>query len=122
MSSLRNSVLQSFKKIHRTRMKVFDGDIRALTAARAKINEEYKKNKHVTEESSIRAMIKFSEDVETELRTQVIQAREVRPGVFEAKITEDTLKLENIPYNDSAVPDDNTDGPRPSCKNQAKSK
>lgn len=27
-------------------------------------------------------MIKFSEDVETELRTQVIQAREVRPGVF----------------------------------------
>ncbi|KPI94739.1 LYR motif-containing protein 7, partial [Papilio xuthus] len=115
-------VLQSFKKLHRTRLKVFEGDLRALIAARAKINEEYKKNKHVTEEGSIRAMIKFSEDVETELRTQVIQAREVRPGVFEAKITEDTLKLDNIPYNDSAVPDDKLDGPRPCCKDQARSK
>lgn len=27
-------------------------------------------------------MIKLGEDVETELRTQVIQAREVKPGVF----------------------------------------
>lgn len=27
-------------------------------------------------------MIKFGEDVENELRTQVIQAREVKPGVF----------------------------------------
>lgn len=27
-------------------------------------------------------MIKFSKDVERELRTQVIQAREVKPGVF----------------------------------------
>lgn len=27
-------------------------------------------------------MIKYSEDVERELRTNVIQAREVKPGVF----------------------------------------
>lgn len=27
-------------------------------------------------------MIKFGEDVERELRTQVIQAKEVKPGVF----------------------------------------
>lgn len=27
-------------------------------------------------------MVKFGEDVERELRTQVIQAREVKPGVF----------------------------------------
>lgn len=27
-------------------------------------------------------MIKFAQDVETELRTQIIQAREVKPGVY----------------------------------------
>lgn len=27
-------------------------------------------------------MVKFGEEVENELRTQVIQAREVKPGVF----------------------------------------
>lgn len=42
--------------------------------------------------------------------------------ISEARITEDTLKLENVPYNDSAVPDDNTDSPRPCCKDQARSK
>lgn len=35
---------------------MFNGDLRALNAARAKINEEYKKNKHVTEQDSIRAV------------------------------------------------------------------
>lgn len=30
-------------------------------------------------------MIKFAEDVEMELRTQVIQAREIKPGVFGKK-------------------------------------
>lgn len=30
-------------------------------------------------------MIKFGEDVENELRTQVIQAKEIKPGVFGMK-------------------------------------
>lgn len=37
-------------------MKVFDGDSRALTAARTKINEEFKKNKRVTDRDSILAV------------------------------------------------------------------
>ncbi|CAK1598654.1 unnamed protein product [Parnassius mnemosyne] len=121
MSNLRALVLQSFKKLHRTRMKIFEGDLRALTAARIKINQEYKNNKNVQDEQSIKSMIKFGEDVETELRTQVIQAREVKPGVFEAKITKETLKLENIPYDDKAV-SDNPNGPRPCCQDQARNK
>ncbi|KAM3967256.1 complex III assembly factor LYRM7 [Aphomia sociella] len=120
MSNLRQLVLQSFKKIHRTRIKVFNGDERALLAARLKINEEYRKNKHVDDENSIKAMIKFGEDVERELRTQIIQAREIKPGVFEARITEDTLKLDNIPYDDKAVLEDGTTGPRPCCQDEVK--
>ncbi|CAH2071532.1 unnamed protein product, partial [Iphiclides podalirius] len=115
-------VLQNFKRLHRTRMKVFNGDSRALSAARIKINEEFKKNKNVTDKNSIMAMIKFAEDVEVELRTQIIQAREVKPGIYEARITEETLKLDNIPYNDKAIPDDQTVKPRPCCQDQTRIK
>ncbi|XP_072939566.1 complex III assembly factor LYRM7 [Epargyreus clarus] len=122
MTDLRRMVLSSFKKLHRTRMKVFSGDERALTAARVKINEEYSKNKHVDNEEAIKAMIKFGEDVERELRTQIIQAREIRPGVYEAKITDETVKLNNIPFNDKAVPDEGIKGGRLCCKDQAQNK
>ncbi|XP_026755619.1 complex III assembly factor LYRM7 [Galleria mellonella] len=119
MSNLRKLVLQSFKKLHRTRIKVFEGDEKALTAARIKINDEYRKNKHVKDEVAIKAMVKFGEDVERELKTQVIQAREIKPGVYEARITEETLKLDNIPYNENAVIEDETTGPRPCCQDKA---
>ncbi|CAG9134113.1 hypothetical protein JYU34_006962 [Plutella xylostella] len=105
MTNLKALVLQNFKKIHRTRLRVFDGDEKALLAARLKINDEFRKNQNVRDEEAIKAMLKFGDDVERELRTQVIQAREVKPGVFEAKISQETLKMENTPYNDSAIPE-----------------
>lgn len=37
-------------------MKIFAGDEKALTAGRLKINEEYKKNKSVTNEDSIKTV------------------------------------------------------------------
>ncbi|CAH2244168.1 jg23474 [Pararge aegeria aegeria] len=120
MSPLRRAVLQNFKKLHRTRMCVFDGDERALNAARIKINSEFNKNKNVKDVNAIKAMIQFAEEVERELRTQVIQAREVKPGVFEAKITDETVKLDNIPYNDSAIPEEIIPGQKPCCQDQAK--
>ncbi|XP_045446778.1 complex III assembly factor LYRM7 isoform X2 [Melitaea cinxia] len=116
------SVLKSFKQLHRTRLRVFEGDERALTAARLKINEEYNKNRYVKDEEAIKAMVKFGEDVERELRTQVIQAREVKPGVFEAKITKDTVKLDNIPYNDNAIPVDGISRGQSCCQDVAKNK
>ncbi|XP_004931105.1 complex III assembly factor LYRM7 isoform X1 [Bombyx mori] len=116
----RRLVLQSFKKLHRTRMKVFEGDERALLAARIKINEEFRKNKNVQNENSIKAMIAFGEDIERELRTQVIQAREIKPGVYEARITDDTVKLDNIPFNDHAILEDGTEAPRPCCQDKTK--
>lgn len=39
--------------LHRTRQQVFDGDLRALTAGRDKINLEFKQKKHVSNEESI---------------------------------------------------------------------
>ncbi|KAL0832674.1 hypothetical protein ABMA28_000862 [Loxostege sticticalis] len=122
MNQLRQSVLQSFKKLHRTRLKVFAGDEKALLAARNKINEEYSKNKHVRDEEAIKTMIKFGEDVERELRTQIIQAKEIKPGVFKARITDDTLKLDNIPFNESAILDEEPNQRRPCCQSEQQNK
>ncbi|XP_073948495.1 complex III assembly factor LYRM7 [Choristoneura fumiferana] len=118
MNRLKRNVLQCFKKLHRTRLKVFEGDEKALTAGRLRINEEFKKNKDVQNEEAIKAMLAFGEDVEKELRTQVIQAKEVKPGVFEARITEDTVKIVNLPFNDSVILEKGTG--TPCCKDVKK--
>lgn len=52
-------VLQWFKKLHRTRLNVFKGDEKALTAGRLRINEEFKKNKEVQNEEAIKAVSKL---------------------------------------------------------------
>ncbi|XP_015440065.1 PREDICTED: complex III assembly factor LYRM7 [Dufourea novaeangliae] len=51
--NLRRQVLNTFKKLHRTRMNTFKGDEHALTVVRNKINEEYKKYKQVTNSTTI---------------------------------------------------------------------
>lgn len=60
----------------------FGGDERALSAARNKINEEFKKNKHVQNEGSIDELVKMAVEVENELKANVIQAKEKEPGVY----------------------------------------
>ncbi|KAK9880488.1 hypothetical protein WA026_011730 [Henosepilachna vigintioctopunctata] len=94
---LKRQVLQSFKSLHKTRKTIFKGDTLALERARLKINEEYKKNKNI-QNDKIEQMIMFANEVENELRKNVIQAIEVEPGKYKACITEETLKLDNIPY------------------------
>lgn len=101
--NLRSKVLQSFKTLHKTRQSVFKGDVNALSEARKKINEEYKKYKNVSEASTIEEMVKYANEVEEVLRKCVIQAKEVEPGKFEAQITKETLRLDNVPFKDCAV-------------------
>lgn len=61
---------------------VFDQDLYALEEAKKQINEEFKKNKHVSNEGSIAALIKCAEDVEKELRLSVVQIAEKEPGKY----------------------------------------
>ncbi|KAI8442362.1 hypothetical protein MSG28_005884 [Choristoneura fumiferana] len=68
MNRLKRNVLQCFKKLHRTRLKVFEGDEKALTA--------------------------------------------------EARITEDTVKIVNLPFNDSVILEKGTG--TPCCKDVKK--
>ncbi|KAL1494861.1 hypothetical protein ABEB36_010379 [Hypothenemus hampei] len=99
-NTLRGEVLRSFKAIHKVRKDVFKGDIRALAEGRKKINEEYKKHKHVDNDESIQELVNYAKAVEHELRHCVIQAREVSPGVYQAEIREDIPKLDNVTFNE----------------------
>ncbi|XP_018579853.1 complex III assembly factor LYRM7 [Anoplophora glabripennis] len=99
-TSLRHKVLQSFKQLHQARRSVFKGDTYALTEARKRINEEFKKNKHVKDVNAIDELINYANAVEREIRTCVIQAREVEPGRFQVQITKDTVQLDNVPFSD----------------------
>ncbi|PBC25123.1 complex III assembly factor LYRM7 isoform X2 [Apis cerana] len=98
--NLRQKILQTFKKLHRTRMKTFQGDEHALQVLRNKINEEYKKYKNVTNTAAIEELNKFAEEVEHEVRTTIVQAVETKPGHFELRITPDTTLVDNVPYKD----------------------
>ncbi|XP_039312575.1 complex III assembly factor LYRM7 isoform X6 [Solenopsis invicta] len=90
--SLRREVLRVFKKLHKTRLKTFEGDDYALQV-RSKINEEYRKYKNVTNQAAI------EEEVEHEIRTTVIQAVETAPGKVALRLTPDVL-VDNVPYKD----------------------
>ncbi|RXG53693.1 Complex III assembly factor LYRM7 [Armadillidium vulgare] len=82
-STLRNQVLTSFKKLHQTRKTVFKGDTYALDVARRQINDEYSRNKNLTKEETINALVKHANDVEEVLRTTIIQAVRTEGGNYQ---------------------------------------
>uniref|UniRef100_A0A1B0CCI4 Complex III assembly factor LYRM7 n=1 Tax=Lutzomyia longipalpis TaxID=7200 RepID=A0A1B0CCI4_LUTLO len=78
MSATKLNVLQIFKKLHRTSHGVFRNDSHALSAVRMKINEEFRKNSGCKDAEEIQKLIKLAEEVETELRTSVVQAKIIK--------------------------------------------
>uniref|UniRef100_UPI0037E8394F complex III assembly factor LYRM7 n=1 Tax=Semicossyphus pulcher TaxID=241346 RepID=UPI0037E8394F len=97
--STRLKVLRVFKTLHRTRLAVFKDDENAMTAARLKINEEFRKNKSETSEENIQKMIKMGSDVEVVLRETVLQMEHVGKDTLVLRPRE-SLLLENVPYCD----------------------
>ncbi|XP_011261610.1 complex III assembly factor LYRM7 [Camponotus floridanus] len=97
--SLRREVLRVFKKLHRTRLKTFEGDEHALQVVRKKINDEYRKYKNVTNQAAIEELNKFAQEVEHEVRTTVIQVVETAPGRVAPRLTPDVL-VDNVPYKE----------------------
>ncbi|XP_020505913.2 complex III assembly factor LYRM7 [Labrus bergylta] len=95
----RLKVLSVFKKLHRTRLAVFNHDDRSLTAARLKINEEFRKNKNEPSEENIQKMIKMGSDVEIVLRESVLQMEHLGENTLLLRPRE-SLLLENVPYCD----------------------
>ncbi|KAJ3650513.1 hypothetical protein Zmor_016606 [Zophobas morio] len=98
--NLRREALKAFKSLHRARQHVFEGDNNALTQARAKINEEYKKCTQVSDPQAIQELIAYSKAIENELKLTVIQAREIQPGQYEVNLRDDVVRLDNVPFKD----------------------
>lgn len=103
MSHLRREVLKQFKSLHRTRQYIFQDDTNALDLVRTQINQYFRKNKQITDEAEIKNLIKLAQDVENELKTNVIQAVQKEPGVFRVRVTEHTPMLENVVFNENAI-------------------
>ncbi|XP_018805058.1 PREDICTED: complex III assembly factor LYRM7 [Bactrocera latifrons] len=103
MSQLRREALRAFKKLHRTRQFVFQGDELTLKAGRKEINEQFRKNRSEKNEDEIKKMIQLAHDVDNELRTSVIQAIQEKEGVYKLRITEETTRLDNVVFNPDAV-------------------
>ncbi|KAL6259970.1 hypothetical protein P5V15_009879 [Pogonomyrmex californicus] len=97
--SFRREILRVFKKLHRTRLKTFEGDEYALQVVRDRINKEYKKYKNVTNQVAIEELNKFAQEVECEIRTNVIQAVETASGRIALRLTPDVL-VDNVPCKD----------------------
>lgn len=100
---IRKEVLRVFKKLHRTRECVFKGDVKTLAAARTEINTKFRNNNNVSDENEIKKLIKLAEDVDKELRTNVVQAVEKEAGLYQVKIREEVPRLENVPFNPDAI-------------------
>lgn len=73
-------MLAIFKKFHRTRLTLYQGDEPNLAKARAKINEEFKNNKIVQNEEQIPELITIAKEVELFYRTRVVQAVQTDEG------------------------------------------
>ena len=92
-SSKAIDIFKLYKKLHRTVQTVFKGDIRAQIVARDKIRLEFNANRNITDVKSINEMIKYGDDCEKVLRTQVIQAVAVpgKENVYKAPVSENFL-------------------------------
>ncbi|XP_053158817.1 complex III assembly factor LYRM7 isoform X2 [Hemicordylus capensis] len=93
-------VLKLFKSLHRTRQQVFKNDLRALEAARLKINEEFKNNKDETSSERIAELMKIGSDVEVILRTSVLQGVHTDTNQV-LLIPRKELLLDNVPFCDT---------------------
>ncbi|XP_072763550.1 complex III assembly factor LYRM7 isoform X1 [Anoplolepis gracilipes] len=113
--SLRREVLRMFKKLHRTRLKTFEGDEHALQVVRKKINDEYRKYKNVTNQATIEELNKFAQEVEHEVRTTVIQAVETAPGRVALRLTPDVL-VDNVSYKDQKDNDADIENKTQTCE------
>ncbi|XP_033108130.1 complex III assembly factor LYRM7-like isoform X1 [Anneissia japonica] len=114
---MREKVLATFRALHRTRKLVFKDDERVLngiflspyiqllphnfshsafvfilpSAARLKINEEFKKNKSIEDTDEISKLVKIGEDAELFLRKKVVQAEHKSDGIAELHLRKDVL-------------------------------
>ncbi|XP_025420380.1 uncharacterized protein LOC112690562 isoform X4 [Sipha flava] len=97
-NEVRKKVLNIFKQVHKARLMCFKNDNHMLTASKHQINEEFKKNKTISDPVTIQNLLTFAQDVEHELLTQVLQVEKIEEKRFKLNIDPERHTHENIPY------------------------
>lgn len=98
-------LLSIFKKLHRVRQRAFKNDNHGLSVCRERINEGFRKNKNVSDEAEIYKLFKTAEEVETVMKTQLVQLEQVKENTFRMHIRDETYMRPNIPFNpDAEIP------------------
>ena len=90
-SSLRRQVLSAYKQLHRARMTAFANDEVRLDGSRAKIREEFEKNRNLTDEAEIRKLVKHAELVADILVKRVVQVENVAEDRVALRLRPDNL-------------------------------
>ncbi|XP_044184900.1 complex III assembly factor LYRM7-like isoform X2 [Acropora millepora] len=85
-----HEVLSCYRSLHRTRLKVFEGDKQALEAGKLRIQNEFAKHKNEADPSRILELIAAAESAEKFLRCNVVQGVQTERGTYRLKITKDT--------------------------------
>nr|XP_027229573.1 complex III assembly factor LYRM7-like isoform X2 [Penaeus vannamei] len=70
------------------------------TAARQRINEEFAKNRNISDAEDVKKLVDFGHQVEEVLCKSVVQAVQKDDGVYTAKIRDETTRLDNKPYTE----------------------
>lgn len=90
-------MLSCYRLLHRTRLKVFEGDLQALEAGKHRIRTEFAKHKNETDPSKIAELLAEAESAERFLRCNVVQGVQTNRGTVRLKITEHTELQKNAP-------------------------
>ncbi|XP_014675846.1 PREDICTED: complex III assembly factor LYRM7-like [Priapulus caudatus] len=67
--------MSAYKRLHRTRQHVFQGDTVALTAASDEINKNFRKHKHENDPAKLKELLAYADEVNNTLATEIVQAK-----------------------------------------------
>ncbi|XP_072174170.1 complex III assembly factor LYRM7-like [Diadema setosum] len=94
---MRSQVLSLYKSLQRTAQTTFQGDTRALQAARVRIRDEFKKNATESDTKALQKLLKIGEDVKVLLEKAVAQGVLNEDGRYALRIHEHLLREDNAP-------------------------
>ena len=81
--------LAGYRKLLRTASIVFRDDVYAISQAKIKLREEFRKQAHVTDSSELRELFKGIDDVDEMLRFNIVQGKRNERGNYDMKIREE---------------------------------
>ncbi|XP_065829529.1 complex III assembly factor LYRM7-like [Oscarella lobularis] len=91
MAGARRQALHWYRRLQRTRLKVFSGDEDALLAARKRLREEFDRNRSENDPDRIKNLLEIAEATDAYLRQNVVQGKLMNDGyTYRFRLTDDT--------------------------------